>query len=86
MKIYSFIFILIRYYFYTVDLIVHYFFKYFATDLIMDDDGNCIGCMAICMEDGTIHRFNAKNTVLATGGYGRCWQSCTSAHSCKLKN
>merc|ERR1712136_393528 len=47
-----------------------------------DDDGNCIGCMAICMEDGTIHRFNAKNTVLATGGYGRCWQSCTSAHSC----
>merc|ERR1719369_1216091 len=48
----------------------------------MDDDGNCIGCMAICMEDGTVHRFNAKNTVLATGGYGRCWQSCTSAHSC----
>jgi len=59
-----------------------YFIEYFATDLIMDDDGNCIGCMAICMEDGTIHRFNAKNTVLATGGYGRCWQSCTSAHSC----
>merc|ERR1711970_941166 len=34
------------------------------------------------MEDGTIHRFNANNTVLATGGFGRCWQSCTSAHSC----
>merc|ERR1711970_88558 len=59
-----------------------YFIEYFATDLLMDEDGNCIGCMAICMEDGTIHRFNAKNTVLATGGYGRCWQSCTSAHSC----
>jgi len=59
-----------------------YFIEYFATDLIMDDDGNCIGCMAICLEDGTIHRFNAKNTVLATGGFGRCWQSCTSAHSC----
>ncbi|CBY08793.1 unnamed protein product [Oikopleura dioica] len=59
-----------------------YFIEYFATDLIMDDEGNCIGCMAICMEDGTIHRFNAKNTVLATGGYGRAWQSCTSAHAC----
>jgi len=50
----------------------------------MDDDGNCIGCMAICLEDGTIHRFNAKNTVLATGGYGRSWQSCTSAHACTI--
>merc|ERR1712046_465055 len=48
----------------------------------MDEEGNCIGCIAICMEDGTIHRFNANNTVLATGGFGRCWQSCTSAHSC----
>merc|ERR1712136_395417 len=47
-----------------------------------DEEGNCIGCIAICMEDGTIHRFNANNTVLATGGFGRCWQSCTSAHSC----
>merc|ERR1711937_999451 len=59
-----------------------YFIEYFATDLLMDEEGNCIGCIAICMEDGTIHRFNANNTVLATGGYGRCWQSCTSAHSC----
>jgi len=57
-------------------------FQYFATDLLMDEEGNCIGCIAICMEDGTIHRFNANNTVLATGGFGRCWQSCTSAHSC----
>jgi len=59
-----------------------YFIEYFATDLLMDEEGNCIGCIAICMEDGTIHRFNANNTVLATGGFGRCWQSCTSAHSC----
>jgi len=59
-----------------------YFVEYFATDLIMDEEGNCIGVVAICMEDGTIHRFNANNTVLATGGFGRCWQSCTSAHSC----
>merc|ERR1711970_1118587 len=46
-----------------------------------DEEGNCIGVIAICMEDGTIHRFNANNTVLATGGFGRCWQSCTSAHT-----
>jgi len=59
-----------------------YFIEYFATDLLMDEEGNCIGVIAICMEDGTIHRFNANNTVLATGGFGRCWQSCTSAHSC----
>merc|ERR1712168_791740 len=59
-----------------------YFIEYFATDLLMDEEGNCIGCIAICMEDGTIHRFNANNTVLATGGFGRCWQSCTSALSC----
>merc|ERR1711892_974940 len=59
-----------------------YFVEYFATDLIMDEEGNCIGVVAICMEDGTIHRFNANNTVMATGGFGRCWQSCTSAHSC----
>merc|ERR1712235_92418 len=52
-----------------------YFIEYFATDLLMDEEGNCIGCIAICMEDGTIHRFNANNTVLATGGFGRCWQS-----------
>ena len=55
-----------------------YFVEYFATDLIMDEEGNCIGVVAICMEDGTIHRFNANNTVMATGGFGRCWQSCTS--------
>merc|ERR1712135_232295 len=59
-----------------------YFIEYFATDLLMDEEGNCIGCIAICMEDGTIHRFNAKNTVLAAGGYGKSYFSCTSAHTC----
>jgi hypothetical protein len=45
-----------------------FFVEYFATDLIMDEDGTCRGVMAICMEDGTFHRFRAHNTVLATGG------------------
>ena len=58
-----------------------YFIEYFALDLIMDG-GKCVGVMALNMEDGTIHRINAKNTVLATGGYGRAYFSCTSAHTC----
>jgi succinate dehydrogenase (ubiquinone) flavoprotein subunit len=59
-----------------------YFIEYFAMDLMMSDDGECIGVMALNMEDGTIHRIHAKNTVLATGGYGRAYFSCTSAHTC----
>jgi len=60
-----------------------YFIEYFALDLIMSDDGQqCVGVMALNMEDGTLHRIHAKNTVLATGGYGRCYFSCTSAHTC----
>lgn len=59
----------------------NYFVEYFALDLIMED-GECRGVMALCLEDGTIHRFRAKNTVLATGGYGRAYFSCTSAHTC----
>eukprot|EP00397_Hematodinium_sp_SG-2012_P016359 GEMP01016689.1.p1 GENE.GEMP01016689.1~~GEMP01016689.1.p1 ORF type:complete len:617 (+),score=168.94 GEMP01016689.1:118-1968(+) len=59
-----------------------FFVEYFALDLLMDDDGKCIGCLALCLEDGTLHRFNAYSTVLATGGYGRAFQSCTSAHTC----
>ncbi|MBT5432745.1 MAG: FAD-binding protein, partial [Rhodospirillaceae bacterium] len=55
-----------------------FFLEYFALDLIMDDDGSCRGVMAWCLEDGTIHRFNAHMTILATGGYGRCYFSCTS--------
>merc|ERR1719305_808905 len=59
-----------------------YFIEYFALDLIMTDDGQCVGIMALNMEDGTLHRIHAKNTVLATGGYGRAYFSCTSAHTC----
>mmetsp|Transcript_35814 Transcript_35814/g.93745 ORF Transcript_35814/g.93745 Transcript_35814/m.93745 type:complete len:648 (-) Transcript_35814:69-2012(-) len=59
-----------------------YFIEYFALDLIMDDDGACVGVVALCMEDGTLHRFNCNNTVLATGGFGRCYFSATSAHAC----
>ena len=58
-----------------------FFIEYFATDLIMVG-GECRGVMAICMEDGSWHRFLAKNTVLATGGYGRAYFSATSAHTC----
>ncbi len=59
-----------------------FFIEYFALDLIMDDDGACRGVMAWCLEDGTIHRFKAHAVVLATGGYGRIYFSCTSAHTC----
>ena len=58
-----------------------YFIEYFALDLIMQD-GACVGVICLNMEDGTIHRIKAKNTVLATGGYGRAYFSCTSAHTC----
>ena len=60
-----------------------YFIEYFALDLIINqDDGSCIGVIAMNMEDGSLHKFHAKNTVLATGGYGRAYFSCTSAHTC----
>jgi succinate dehydrogenase (ubiquinone) flavoprotein subunit len=58
-----------------------YFIEYFALDLIMDGD-QCVGVMALNMEDGSLHRFKAANTVLATGGYGRAYFSATSAHTC----
>ncbi len=59
-----------------------FFVEYFALDLIMDDEGVCRGVMALNMDDGTIHRFRAHTVVLATGGYGRAYFSCTSAHTC----
>ena len=59
-----------------------FFIEYFALDLIMDDDGSCRGLMAWRLDDGAIHRFNAKMVVLATGGYGRVYFTCTSAHTC----
>ena len=59
-----------------------FFIEYFALDLMMNERGECCGVTALCIEDGTYHRFFAKNTVLATGGYGRAYFSCTSAHTC----
>ncbi|MEM9262171.1 MAG: succinate dehydrogenase flavoprotein subunit [Pseudomonadota bacterium] len=59
-----------------------FFIEYFALDLIMSDDGVCQGIMAWKLDDGTIHRFAAKMVILATGGYGRVYFSCTSAHTC----
>src|ERR1700674_1543015 len=59
-----------------------FFIEYFAIDLIMDDDGRCRGVVALCLDDGSIHRFRAQTTILATGGYGRAYFSCTSAHTC----
>ncbi|NRA99721.1 MAG: succinate dehydrogenase flavoprotein subunit [Rhodobacteraceae bacterium] len=59
-----------------------FFIEYFAIDLIMSEDGQCQGVVAWRLEDGTIHVFNAKMTVLATGGYGRAYFSATSAHTC----
>ena len=59
-----------------------FFIEYFALDLIMNDAGECVGLMAWKLDDGTIHRFSAKMVVLATGGYGRAYFSCTSAHTC----
>ncbi|KAI8869629.1 succinate dehydrogenase [Ramicandelaber brevisporus] len=58
-----------------------YFIEYFALDLIMEN-GECRGIIALNMEDGSLHRFRAHKTVLATGGYGRAYFSCTSAHTC----
>lgn len=59
----------------------NYFVEYFALDLLMED-GECRGVLAMCLEDGTLHRFKAKNTVLAAGGYGKAYFSATSAHTC----
>ncbi|MFZ0486648.1 MAG: succinate dehydrogenase flavoprotein subunit [Arenicellales bacterium] len=58
-----------------------FFIEYFAIDLIMED-GVCRGVVAWNLEDGTIHRFRAQMVVMATGGYGRTFFSCTSAHTC----
>lgn len=59
-----------------------FFIEYFALDLIMDSQGRCVGVTAWCLDDGTIHRFQAHQVVIATGGYGRAFFSCTSAHTC----
>ncbi len=58
-----------------------FFIEYFAIDLIMDG-GKCVGVIALCLDDGSIHRFRSHSVVLATGGYGRCYFTATSAHTC----
>ena len=59
-----------------------FFVEYIVLDLLMDENGACKGVIALCMEDGKLHRFRGQQTVLATGGYGRAYFSCTSAHTC----
>ncbi|MFB4204648.1 succinate dehydrogenase flavoprotein subunit [Arhodomonas sp. KWT2] len=59
-----------------------FYIEFFAIDLIMDEDGACRGVIALDLATGKIHRFRAHVVVLATGGYGRTYFSCTSAHTC----
>jgi succinate dehydrogenase / fumarate reductase flavoprotein subunit len=59
-----------------------FFIEYFALDLLMDDDGACRGVIALDLEKGNLHRYRAQMVILATGGYGRAYFSCTSAHTC----
>ena len=60
-----------------------FFIEYFALDLLMNEDESaCVGSMVYNIQDGTYHKINAKHTILATGGYGRCYFSATSAHTC----
>ena len=60
---------------------VEFFIEYFALDLIMDDDGACRGVTAWRLDNGTLHRFRAQTVVIATGGYGRAYLTCTGAHT-----
>ncbi|TAL72474.1 MAG: succinate dehydrogenase flavoprotein subunit [Rhodanobacter sp.] len=59
-----------------------FFVEYFATDLIFDEEGTCLGVLALDMNAGELHFFRGHATVMATGGYGRAYFSCTSAHTC----
>jgi succinate dehydrogenase / fumarate reductase flavoprotein subunit len=59
-----------------------FFIEYFALDLIMDEEGRCRGVVALSLDDGSVHRFRAHMTIVATGGYGRAYYSCTGAHTC----
>ncbi len=59
-----------------------FFVEYFVTDLLLDDDGICRGVMALDLNEGTLHVFRGHAVILATGGYGRTYFSCTSAHTC----
>jgi succinate dehydrogenase / fumarate reductase flavoprotein subunit len=58
-----------------------FYIEYFAIDLIMDEEGRCRGVVALNLEDGSVHRFRANMTMIATGGYGRAYFTCTGAHT-----
>ncbi len=61
----------------------NFFIEYFALELLMNEDrSKCVGALVYNMQDGEFHKINAKNTIIATGGYGRCYFSATSAHTC----
>src|SRR6186997_3393962 len=60
----------------------NFFIEYFALDLMMNEEGRCIGVVALNQTTGEIHRFRANMTILATGGYGRIYFTATSAHTC----
>ena len=59
-----------------------FFVEYFAIDLLMTEDGECKGVLAWDLQGGQLHRFRSHQVILATGGYGRAYFSCTSAHTC----
>ncbi|MDZ4731198.1 MAG: succinate dehydrogenase flavoprotein subunit [Xanthomonadales bacterium] len=59
-----------------------FYIEYFATDLLMDQQGSCRGVLAWDLSNGTLHLFRGHAVILATGGYGRSYFSCTSAHTC----
>lgn len=59
----------------------NFFIEYFVMDLLMNEKNECVGCIAFNIADGTFHRIRANYTVLATGGYGRAYFSCTGAHT-----
>src|SRR5690606_38314283 len=58
------------------------FIEYFALDLIFDEEGACRGVLTLDMSTGQLHLFRAHGVILATGGYGRAYFSCTFAHTC----
>ncbi|MEE2956172.1 MAG: succinate dehydrogenase flavoprotein subunit [Pseudomonadota bacterium] len=58
-----------------------FFIEYFALELIHDVEGKIAGVMAWNLDDGTIHRFQSQIVIIGTGGYGRCYFSCTGAHT-----
>jgi succinate dehydrogenase / fumarate reductase flavoprotein subunit len=59
-----------------------FYIEYFAIDLLMDEGGTCRGVLAWDLAEGSLHLFRAHAVILATGGYGRSYFSCTSAHTC----